>query len=141
MKSLLIFSLFILPLSLKAATCAEVWKSENAKNKVLESCHLEGAIELVKLEKGCAFPSSESEPCFVLRSCDAEKEIGASLFRKSAPLSAYCVSGKELEVHGGSDKNGVKAFITCSGVQKPTGIKLVDHAGKSKVCPFPFGQP
>ena len=125
----------------QASNCTDAWKQQNKKNKVLESCELEwtgSGIELVRIQKGCAFPGPKNEPCFILRSCGREKEIGASVFRQSTPLDSYCIGGLDVEAMGASSSFGGRAHILCGGQKTPQSLRLTSPDGKlTKVCKFP----
>ena len=125
--------LFILPLLLFSHTswsesCALEW-GESGKKKV---------IELVEKKDGCRFTKLKAEDCFQLRSIDqGREEIGATVFRKSVKESSYCLENNEQDSF--VSVSGIRALIECSGVRKPTAIRLESPDGKkSRRCPFPY---
>ena len=84
------------------------------------------------------------EDCAVLRACGPGKagDKGASVFRRSAGVSSYCVNGKESEAFAPSRPGDPLAYVTCAGPGKPTHVRLESPDRKhTKECPFPFSQP
>ena len=140
----MIFLALLLSVHAQVGPCHKSWEHVAAP---LSTCRLEwagGGVELVLLKDGCGMEGGPREDCAILRECGAKQggDLGASQFRRSSPASSYCLKGKEVEVFAPADKFSPRAFIVCTGIRKPQGIRLQSPDGKhSKTCPFPFTKP